>query len=157
MLLHSAKYQQALRCYQARRIQGRDLKVGNLVLRLRQSNPAMGRAVHRHPSAKARDLQAHQREGQNPHQRLEHRTTTSFLPLNFQALYTFVGVLDRRALNQLVNLYCMFPIPDGDAKRHKAYTGSGNRRPTSSLRDRSYIPCTGVLVVGGYKLGERGS
>ena len=30
-----------------------------------------------------------------------------------------VGVLDRRALNQLVNLYCVFLIPDGDAKRHK--------------------------------------
>ena len=37
-LLHSAKYQQALRCYQARRIRSRDLKVGDLVLRLRQSN-----------------------------------------------------------------------------------------------------------------------
>ena len=37
-LLHSAKYQQALRCYQAQRIQSRDLKVGDLVLRLRQSN-----------------------------------------------------------------------------------------------------------------------
>ena len=36
-LLHSAKYQQALRCYQAQRIQSRDLKVGDLVLRLRQS------------------------------------------------------------------------------------------------------------------------
>ena len=34
-LLHSAKYQQALRHYQARRIQSRDLKVGDLVLRLR--------------------------------------------------------------------------------------------------------------------------
>ena len=51
----------------------------------------------------------------------------------------------------------MFPIPDGDAKRHKAYTGSGNQCPTSSLRDRSCIHCTEVLVVGGYKLGERGS
>ena len=37
-LLHSAKYQQALRRYQARRIRSRDLKVGDLVLRLRQSN-----------------------------------------------------------------------------------------------------------------------
>ena len=42
-------------------------------------------------------------------------------------------------------------IPDGDAKRHKVHTGSGNRCPTSSLRDRSCIPCTEVLVVGGYK------
>ncbi|XP_066310155.1 uncharacterized protein [Miscanthus floridulus] len=37
-LLYSAKYQQALRCYQAWRIRSRDLKVGDLVLRLRQSN-----------------------------------------------------------------------------------------------------------------------
>ena len=49
------------------------------------------------------------------------------------------------------------PIPDGDAKRHKVYTGSGNRCPTSSLRERSCIPCTEVLVVGVYKQGERGS
>ena len=37
-LLHSAKYQQALRRYQAWHIRGQDLKVGDLVLRLRQSN-----------------------------------------------------------------------------------------------------------------------
>ena len=60
-------------------------------------------------------------------------------------------------LNQLVNLYCMYPILDGDAKRHKVYTSSGNGYPTSSLRDRSCIPCTEMLVVGGYKQGERGS
>ena len=59
-----------------------------------------------------------------------------------------VGVSDRGVLNQLVNLYCVSLIPDGDAKRHKVYTSSGNRCPTSSLRDRSCIPCTEVLVVG---------
>ena len=37
-LLHTAKYQQALWRYQAWHIQSRDLKVGDLVLRLRQSN-----------------------------------------------------------------------------------------------------------------------
>ena len=68
-----------------------------------------------------------------------------------------VGVLDRRALNQLVKVYCVPLIPDGDAKRHKVYTGSGNRCPTSSLRERSCIPYTEVLVVGVYKLDERGS
>ena len=68
-----------------------------------------------------------------------------------------VGVSDRPALNQLVNLYCMFPVPDGDAKRHKVYTGSGNEHPTSSLRGQSYISCTEVLIVGGYKQGERRS
>ena len=49
------------------------------------------------------------------------------------------------------------PIPDGDVKRHKVYTGSGNRCPTSSLGEQSCISCTEVLVVGAYKLGERGS
>ena len=68
-----------------------------------------------------------------------------------------VGVLDQRALNQLVKVYCVPLIPDGDAKRHKVYTGLGNRCPISSLRERSCILCTEVLVVGGYKLGERGS
>ncbi|XP_072147932.1 uncharacterized protein [Setaria viridis] len=37
-LLHSAKYQQALRRYQSRRIQGRAFNVGDLVLRLVQDN-----------------------------------------------------------------------------------------------------------------------
>ena len=62
-----------------------------------------------------------------------------------------VGVSDRGVLNQLVNLYYVPLIPDGDAKRHNVYTGSGDRCPTSSLGDRSCIPCTEVLVVGGYK------
>ena len=31
------------------------------------------------------------------------------------------------------------------------------QRPTSSLRDRTCIPCIEVLVVGGYKLRERGN
>ena len=68
-----------------------------------------------------------------------------------------VDVSDRWVLNQLVNLYCVFLVPDGDAKRDKVYTGLGNEHPTSSLRDRSCIPCTKVLVVGGYKQGKRGS
>ena len=71
--------------------------------------------------------------------------------------YRGVGVLDRRVLNRLVKVYCVPLISDGDAKRHKVYTGSGNRCPTSSLRERSCIPCTKVLVVEAYKLGERGS
>ena len=68
-----------------------------------------------------------------------------------------VGVSDQGVLNQLVNVNCMPLISDGDAKRHKVYTSSGNWCLTSSLRDRPCIPCTEVLVVGGYKLGERES
>jgi hypothetical protein len=40
-LLHSARYQQSLRCYHARGVRSRDLQVGDLVLRLRQD--AQGR------------------------------------------------------------------------------------------------------------------
>ena len=36
-----------------------------------------------------------------------------------------------RVLNQRVKMYCVSLIPDGDAKRHKVYTGSGNRCPKS--------------------------
>ena len=82
-----------------------------------------------------------------------------------QGLFGIVGVLRRKvsvlwnqgSLNQRVSLCCVPLIPDGDAKRHKVYTSSGNQCPTSSLGDRSCIPCTEVLVVGGYKQGERGS
>jgi hypothetical protein len=35
-LLHSARYQQSLRCYHARGVRSRDLQVGDLVPRLRQ-------------------------------------------------------------------------------------------------------------------------
>ena len=79
-----------------------------------------------------------------------------FSRLNLKAKTHIVGVMDRLGLNQLVNLYCVFSILDGDAKKHKVYTGSGNGYPTSSSRDRSCIPCTEMLVVGGYKQGERG-
>ena len=71
--------------------------------------------------------------------------------------FNLVGVSDRGVLNQLVKVNCVPLISDGDAKRYKVYTGSGNWCPTSSLRDRSCILCTKMLVVGGYKLGERGS
>ena len=37
-LLHSARYQQSLRRYQAQRVRHRDLNKGVLVLRLRQDN-----------------------------------------------------------------------------------------------------------------------
>ena len=37
-LLHSARYQQSLRRYQAQRVRRRDLNKGDLVLRLRQDN-----------------------------------------------------------------------------------------------------------------------
>jgi len=75
--------------------------------------------------------------------------------IGIQILY--VGVSEPGVLNRLVNLCSVLPLSDGDAKRHKVYTGSGNGCPTSSLRRCSCIPCTAVLVVGGYKLGERGS
>ena len=68
-----------------------------------------------------------------------------------------VGVLEPGVPQPTSEFVLRAPIPDGDAKRHKVYTGLGNRCPTSSLRERSCIPCTEVLVVGAYKLSERGS
>ena len=38
VLLHSARYQQSLRRYQAQRVRRRDLNKGDLVLRLRQDS-----------------------------------------------------------------------------------------------------------------------
>jgi hypothetical protein len=46
-LLHSARYQQSLRCYHARGVRSRYLQVGDLVLRLRQD--ARGRHKLTHP------------------------------------------------------------------------------------------------------------
>jgi hypothetical protein len=37
-LMHSARYQQSLRCYQARKVRRRDFSEGDLVLRLCQDN-----------------------------------------------------------------------------------------------------------------------
>jgi transposase InsO family protein len=37
-LMHSARYREALRCYQARKVRRRDFSEGDLVLRLRQDN-----------------------------------------------------------------------------------------------------------------------
>jgi hypothetical protein len=37
-MVYSARYEQALRCYQARKIRRRDFNEGDLVLRLRQDN-----------------------------------------------------------------------------------------------------------------------
>ena len=59
-----------------------------------------------------------------------------------------VGVLDRGVLNQRVKMYCVSLIPDGDAKRHKVYTGSGNRCPTSSERAISYSLHRGACSRG---------
>ena len=56
-----------------------------------------------------------------------------------------------------MKVYCVPLILDGDAKRHKVYTGLGNKCHMSSLRERSCIPCTKVLVVGVYKLAREGA
>ena len=40
---------------------------------------------------------------------------------------------NRGSLNQRVNLCCVPLISDGGAKRHKVYTGSGNRGPVQAI------------------------
>jgi hypothetical protein len=93
-LLHSARYQQSLRRYHARRVRPRDLQVGDLVLRLRQD--ARGRHKLMPPwegpfviakVLKPRNVQASQQSRRGLQQRLEHPTATSLLPLRcFQAV-----------------------------------------------------------------------
>jgi len=61
-LLHSAKYQQTLRRYHARRVRGRAFQIGGLVLRLRQNNKGrhkltpLGRTLCHHQSSPTRHL-----------------------------------------------------------------------------------------------------
>jgi hypothetical protein len=97
-LLHSARYQQSLRHYHARRIWPRGFQVGDLVLRLRQDargrhklTPPLGRAVHHRQNIEARDIQASQRSRRGLQQRLEHRTTTSLLPLKCFKSFMYLG------------------------------------------------------------------
>ena len=89
-LLRSAKYQQALRRYHSRRVRGRAYNVGDLVLRLVQSNKhchkalfAMGETIRHHRSALTRHLQAQDHRWQGLRQHMEHRAATSFLPLAY--------------------------------------------------------------------------
>jgi transposase InsO family protein len=66
-LMHSARYQQALRRYKARKVRRRDFSEGDLVLRLRQDNRGrhnvtpMGGTLRHGESAQARHIQAGQR------------------------------------------------------------------------------------------------
>jgi hypothetical protein len=87
-LMDSARYQQALRRYQARKIRRRDFNEGDLVLRLRQDNrgrhklsPPIGGTLRRCQSAPTRHLQAGERGRRGTHQCLEHPIATSLLPL----------------------------------------------------------------------------
>jgi hypothetical protein len=50
--------------------------------RMPQAYSSLGRVVHHRQSLEARDIQASQRSRRGLQQRLEHRTTTSLLPLN---------------------------------------------------------------------------
>jgi hypothetical protein len=60
-LLHSARYQQSLRRYHARRVRPRGFQVGDLVLRAPQAYSSLGRALHHRQDFEARDIQAGQR------------------------------------------------------------------------------------------------
>jgi hypothetical protein len=87
-LMHSARYQQSLRRYQARKIRWRDFSEGDLVLRLRQRQPrtpqaitSMGGTLRRGEGAQAWHIQASQRRRRGTHQRLEHPIATSLLSL----------------------------------------------------------------------------
>jgi hypothetical protein len=97
-LLHSARYQQSLRRYRARRVRPRDFQVGDLVLQLRQDARGCDKLTPPWEGPfiiakilKARDIQASQRSRRGLHQRLEHRTATSLLSLKCFKLFMYVA------------------------------------------------------------------
>jgi hypothetical protein len=95
-LLHSARYQQSLRCYHARggsvpRPPGGRLGASAATRRPRaaQAHASLGRAVHHRQDFEARNIQAGQQSRRGLQQRLEHPTATSLLPLRcFQVVRT---------------------------------------------------------------------
>jgi hypothetical protein len=87
-LMHSARYQQALRRYQARKVRRRDFSEGDMVLRLRQDN--RGRHKLSPPwegpyivvkVLKPGTYKLANEDARGTHQRLEHPAATSLLPL----------------------------------------------------------------------------
>jgi hypothetical protein len=95
-LMHSARYQRALRQYQSRMIRRRlrrgrpsRPKAAPRQPRPPQAIAPMGGTLHRCQSAQARHLQAGQRRRRGTHQRLEHPIATSLPPLrkDFQASF----------------------------------------------------------------------
>jgi hypothetical protein len=58
-----------------------------------QAYPSLGRAVHHRQSFEARDIQAGQRSRRGLQQRLEHRTTTSLLPLKCFKSFMYLAFL----------------------------------------------------------------
>ena len=78
----------------------------------------MGRTVHNRRGAPTRHVQAGERKRRSPHQRLEHTTATSFLPLTFQAIsILFVIAFSISQNNKEVCSACLFfgnpPDPRG--------------------------------------------
>jgi hypothetical protein len=86
-LMHSARYQQALRRYQARKVRRRDFSEGlGPKAAPRQSRPPqavtpMGGTLRHGESAQTRHIQAGQQGRRRTHQRLEHPGATTLLPL----------------------------------------------------------------------------
>ena len=86
--------------------------------------------------------------------KIEHVVWISFIgDIDFSC----VGVLEPGVPQPTSEFVLRAPDPGWWRKETQGLYWLGNRGPTSSPRDQSCIPCTGVLVVGGYKLGERGS
>jgi hypothetical protein len=56
-----------------------------------QAYSSLGRAVHHRQNFEARDIQAGQRSRRDLQQRLEHRTTTSLLPLKCFKSFMYLG------------------------------------------------------------------
>jgi hypothetical protein len=123
-LLHSARYQQSLRRYHARGVRSRDLQEGDLVLRLRQDAPraaqahaSLGRAVRHRQSSEAQNIQAGQQSRRGLHQRLEHPTATSLLPLRCFQVVRMPRSHAKFSRQGRVSLASAKPDPPSGAKR----------------------------------------
>ena len=75
----------------------------------------------------------------------------------FINLKVFVGVSDRGVLNQPAKVNCVPLIPDGDAKVTQGLYWFRQLVPYIQSERSVLYSLHEVLVVGGYKLGERGS
>ena len=74
-LLNSARYQQKLRHYHDKHVRKR----------APQTDSALGGPIRGGRGPEAKDIQARGRKRGSLHQRVEHRTATSILPLEFQS------------------------------------------------------------------------
>ena len=123
-LLHSARYQQSLRRYHARKGSAPRLPSGRLGTsaatrrpRAPQAYSSLGRVVHHHQNSEAQDIQAGQQSKRGLQQRLEHPTATSLLPLRCFQVARIPHSHTKSGRQGRVSLASAKPDPPSGARR----------------------------------------